>query len=326
MAVEEAVEAQHAHSAHERPPRQAPPRPSAGRTRRLLLEVVLRLVGQLLPELSLHVEQLLRQLAVRGAGVLDAEALEGVVLDAVLDVRDVEVPVVVGVDVDALDRPGVPLVVEHDLLLVQLLVRLSGGSGVVVPPSTALVLAAPRDPPQLATHVLGRPRLRDVGVVVVHLLQLLRRKMEERDKATNDKTRHEKNQTNIKNTRINNTASKPNNNNNNSDINKNSAPRKQAMEPAKRRTHRKQRLAAPPAHGVDGPGVRGGLEVLELILPVVVEEPPLQGLPRQLDRPPDLDGVGVAAEGGKAQLEKRPRETVAFESWKCLDSCARKGF
>lgn len=56
--------------------------------------------------------------------------------------------------------------------------------------------------------------------------------MEERDKATNDKTRHEKNQTNIKNTRFNNTASKPSNNNNNSDINKNSAPRKQAMEPA----------------------------------------------------------------------------------------------
>lgn len=174
VAVVEAVEAQQAQRGHERPPRRAAPLASAGRARRLLLEVVLRLVGQLLPELPLHVQQLLRQLAVRGARVLDAEALEVVVLNAVLDVGDVEVPVVVGVDVDALDQAGVHLVVDHDLLL-QVLLRLPRGGGVVVPPSPSLVLAAPRDPSQLATHVLGRPRLRDVRVVVVHLLQLLRR-------------------------------------------------------------------------------------------------------------------------------------------------------
>lgn len=51
--------------------------------------------------------------------------------------------------------------------------------------------------------------------------------------------------------------------------------------------------------------MRGGLEVLELILPVVVEEPPLQRLPRQLDRPPDLDGVGVTVGGGRAVRRKR---------------------
>ena len=59
-------------------------------------------------------------------------------------------------------------------------------------------------------------------------------------------------------------------------------------------THRQQAVVAELAHGVEGALAGGGLEVLELPLPVVVQEPPLQRLAAQLGGGLDLYDVRVA--------------------------------
>jgi hypothetical protein len=63
------------------------------------------------------------------------------------------------------------------------------------------------------------------------------------------------------------------------------------------KTHGQKTVSPGAAHGVEGAGVRGALEILELKFPVVVDQPPFQRLASQLLGLPYFDYVRVTAGG-----------------------------
>lgn len=141
-----------------------------------LLQVVFNLLLQLL-HLGLGV-RLVRQPRTTYTEVV-------VALHTTLNDRHEEVTVTKGIHVDPLNGSVVDLVVEHHFPSVLVVVVLLGvvHSWVVVVvgvvfvrwslSSPVLVLASPVLPPPPTTHILGRPRRRDVGVVKVALLVVL---------------------------------------------------------------------------------------------------------------------------------------------------------